>query len=362
MIPIMRPSLPPIDDYFKRIETIWNSKMLSNFGANAKEFEKKAQHYLGNKNVRVASSCDTALLLGISALGLPRDTRCIVTPFTFNSTINAIIWNGLRPDFVDVDPETFNIDPERVAQAATKKTSAIVATHVFGNPCEISELKKIARSNDIPMIFDAAHAYGSIYRGKKIGTFGNIEAFSFSGTKLITAGECGLLSTNDKGIAGKFEMLRNYGFLGDYNSKYIGLNGKVSEMNAALGCLTLDSIEDAVKRRNRLASVYAEELEGVDGISRQSVDPRCRSTYKDFGIRISKNRDGVEKYLKSKGVQTKRYFLPTHTMPAYSKYASRKLPVTEKLYKEILCLPIFNEMDCDDAILISRLIKKSIRR
>jgi dTDP-4-amino-4,6-dideoxygalactose transaminase len=343
-IPIMRPSLPPFDLYMKRLRRIWNSRMLSNFGENAKELEHKAQRYLGNRNVRATSSCDVALILGISALSLPKGSRCIVTPFTFNSTLNAILWNGLKPEFVDIDDETFNLDPTYVRKAINRSTSAIVSTHVFGNPCEIKELREIADERDLPLIFDAAHAYGSIYQGKMIGTFGDIEVFSMSGTKLVTAGEGGLLATTSPDIAHKFELLRNYGFYGDYNSHYVGMNGKISELNAALGCLTIDGIERAVKRRNEIASEYIESLGQSRGIEFQRVAPDCRSAYKDFGIKIARGSGRVEKRLSSKSIQTKRYFLPAHWMKAFSEFKTRPLPKTDNLYRDILCLPIYNEM------------------
>jgi len=356
-IPIMKPSLPPLDLYIQRLERIWKSRMLSNFGENARELEQKARRYLGNKHVRAAASCDVALILGISALSLPKGGKCIVTPFTFNSTVNAIIWNGLKPDFADIDEQTFNLDPTCVRKAIKKETSAIVATHVSGNPCKIKELREIANEHSLPLIFDAAHAYGSIYHGKKVGTFGDIEVFSMSGTKLVTAGEGGLIATTKPEIISKFEMLRNYGFYGDYNSHYVGMNGKISELNAALGCLTIDGIEKAVKRRNEIASQYVESLCGSSDMKFQCVNPDCRSAYKDFGIRISRGRDKLEKRLNSKSIQTKRYFLPAHWMKAFSEFKTRPLPKTDKVYGEILCLPIYNEMSDSEVKRVCQVIK-----
>jgi len=343
-IPIMRPSLPSLEVYTKRLRRIWDSRMLSNFGENTQELEMKAQKYLGNTHVRAVSSCDTALILGLAALKIPRGSECIVTPFTFNSTINAIIWNGLRPCFVDIDPLTFNICPDEVEKAISQQTKAIVATHVFGNPCNIRELLRIADEHGLHLVFDAAHAYGSLYKGRKIGSLGEVEAFSLSGTKLVTGGEGGLLATTSAEVVRKIELLRNYGFYGDYNSMYVGLNGKMSELNAALACLTIDTIEAAVKRRNEIASIYREELQDLDGLTFQSIDKQSRCAYKDFGVRIRRKRDQIEKELSANKIQTKRYFLPAHTMPAYVGFQSASLHETERLYSEILCLPIYNEM------------------
>jgi dTDP-4-amino-4,6-dideoxygalactose transaminase len=206
------------------------------------------------------------------------------------------------------------------------------------------ELREIADKHSLPLIFDAAHAYGSLYHGKKVGTFGDIEVFSMSGTKLVTAGEGGLIATTRPEIVSKFEMLRNYGFYGDYYSHYVGMNGKISEFNAALGCLTIDDIERAVKRRNEIATEYIESFGQSEGIDIQRVDPDCRSAYKDFGIKIARGNDGMEKRLSSLSIQTKRYFLPAHWMKAFSEFRTRPLPKTDRLYGEILCLPIYNEM------------------
>ncbi len=362
MIPIMRPSLPPLEEYVRRLEKIWDSHMLSNFGENARELEKKAQAYLGNKHVRAVSSCDTGLILGLTALNIRPGTKCIVTPFTFNSTINAIIWSGLKPDFVDIDPDTFNLSPSKVRKAITDETSAIVATHVFGNPCDMKELREIANDHDLPLVFDAAHAYGSLHKGKKIGTFGDVEVFSLSGTKLVTSAEGGLVATTHHEIAEQLGLLRNYGFLGDYNSLHVGLNGKISELNAALGCLTIDTIEAAVRRRNEIVSLYKKELSGTDGLLYQSVDRGCRSAYKDFGIRIPKKRKAVEKELASGGIQTKRYFLPPPRMPAFSRFRSRPLPETDRLYDEILCVPIYNEMSDETVVKVCEVIRSGLER
>ncbi len=356
-IPIMRPSLPPLDLYIQRLERIWETRMLSNFGENARELEEKAGTYLGNKHVQATASCDVALILGISALSIPKGGKCIVTPFTFNSTINAIIWNGLKPDFVDIDERTFNLDPTCVRKAITKETSAIVATHVFGNPCEINELREIADEHSLPLIFDAAHAYGSIYHGKKVGTFGDIETFSMSGTKLVTAGEGGLIATTKPEIASKFEMLRNYGFFEDYNSRFVGMNGKISELNAALGCLTIDGIEKAVMRRNEIATQYIESLRESGDFEFQHIDPHCRTAYKDFGICLSNGRDKLERRLNSNSIQTKKYFLPAHRMNAFSEFKTRPLPKTDKVYDEILCIPIYNEMSDSEVERVCQVIK-----
>ena len=356
-IPIMKPSLPPIEEYEKRLRKIWDCRMLSNFGENARELETKARKYIGNKHVLAVSSCDTGLMLGIAALQIPRGSECVVTPFTFNSTINSIIWNGLKPRFADIDPLTFNLDPSAVENAITPDTRAVMATHVFGNPCDIKELRSIADEHNLHLVFDAAHAYGSIYRGGKVGTFGDIEVFSMSGTKLVTAGEGGLIAAKDPDIVSTLKMLRNYGFYGDYNSRFVGMNGKISELNAALGCLTIDGVEKAIMRRNEIASRYIQSLCESNNFKFQRIDPDCRTAHKDFAIRLSHGRDKLERKLNSQSIQTKKYFLPAHRMWAFSEFKTRPLPNTDRVHDEILCLPIYNEMSDAEVMRVCRVIK-----
>jgi dTDP-4-amino-4,6-dideoxygalactose transaminase len=345
LIPITRPWLPPFAEYAELLERVWSSRMLSNFGPLASALEEQSNRYLAAGHVLSASSGDVALILAIRALALPPGSRVLVSSFTFNSTVNAIIWNGCRPVFVDIDPETLNMDPSDAAARATG-AAAILATHVFGNPADIDALGEVSLHFDIPMLFDAAHGYGSLHRGRHVGTFGSAEVFSLSGTKPVTSGEGGLIATGDPILADRFRYLRGYGFQNDYVSRYVGLNGKLSELHAALGLLTMARIEDAIKARANHVAAYLGRLSAVDGISFQKIAAGDRSTYKDFALifRDGTSRDRVETALSSRGIQTKRYFRPCHDMPAYAEHRDRSLPVTESTYARILCIPLFEEM------------------
>jgi dTDP-4-amino-4,6-dideoxygalactose transaminase len=363
VIPIMRPQLPPLERYVELLRRVWDSHMLSNFGPLAREFEGGAQRYLGNSHVRAIASGDIGMIAAIAALDLPEGSEAIVPSFTFNSTVNAIAWNGLVPVFADIDRATLNADPADVAAAITSRTSLIVATHVFGNPCDADALKAAARG--IPVIFDAAHAYGSRYRGRACGggTLGTFEVFSFSGTKLVTSAEGGLVAAADGEMARKLEYLRAYGFQGDYESHMVGLNGKLSELHAALGMLTIEMIEASVARRHEIAARYRELLADVPGIAFQRVDPRDRTTWKDFPLLLpdGATRDRVEAALTAQQVQTKRYFRPAHTMRGYRHWAGGPLQVTEDVYGRILCIPIFNELPDSDIERIADIVRGSAR-
>ena len=362
MIPIMRPELPPLERYLELVRKIWDSHMLSNFGPMAREFERKAQVYLGNPNVRCIASADLGLMTAIAALDLPDDAEAVLPSFTFNSTVNAALWNGLTPVFADIDAGTFNLDAASLRAAITPRTKVIIATHVFGNPCDVDALAAVA--GDIPIVFDSAHAYGGRYRDRACGggTLGAFEVFSFSGTKLVTSGEGGLVAARDETLARKMEYLRAYGFQGDYESHMVGLNGKLSELNAALGVLTIDLVDAAVKRRHQVVARYRAALAGA-GLTFQQSDPRDLPTWKDFAIlcRDTATRDRVEAALTAEQVQTKRYFRPAHAMRAFRRYAKCPLPRTEDVYARILCLPIFNEIPDSDVDRIAGIVRRAAR-
>ncbi len=360
-IPITRPWLPPFSEYARLLEGVWSSKMLSNFGPLAVRLENQSQEYLGARYLLSASSGDVALTLAVKALGLPANSRILVPSFTFNSTINAVIWNGHRPVFVDIDPETLNMDPRAAADQA-EGAAAILATHVFGNPADVDALSLLALEADIPLLFDAAHGYGSMHTRRHVGTFGSAEVFSLSGTKPVTSAEGGLIATSDPELANRFRYLRAYGFQNDYVSHYVGLNGKLSELHAALGLLSMARIEEAVATRHRHVAAYRARLGTLLDVGFQKIATRDRSTYKDFALlfREGSTRNRVEAALADRGIQTKRYFRPCHEMPAYREYSERPLPVTESTYARILCIPLFEEMTDIQRDLVCTVIEEAV--
>ena len=363
MIPITRPALPPLSEYVALLERIWSTRMLSNFAEYATALEALAADYLGAKCVLSVSSGDVALILSVRALQLPRKTKVLVPSFTFNSTVNAILWNDLTPVFIDIDPETLNMDPTDAA-SRIGGAGAILATHVFGNPAPVDELARLAGGEGARLLFDAAHGYGALGQGKHVGVFGDAEVFSLSGTKPVTSAEGGLFATSNPELAERFRYLRAYGFQYDYHSRFVGLNGKLSELHAALGLLTVARIEDALAARGRHVAHYLERLAAIPGISFQRVSAADRSTYKDFAILFDsgERRYVAETALTEAGVQTKRYFRPCHEMEAYRAYANRPLPTTESVYRRILCLPLYEDLAADDVDLICDIIQAAARR
>jgi dTDP-4-amino-4,6-dideoxygalactose transaminase len=343
VIPISRPQLPPLERYVELLRDIWDQRMLSNFGKYARLFEQRAQAELGTPRVRAVASCDIGLMIALAALELPAGAEAIVPSFTFNSTINAIVWNRLTPVFADIEPGRLTLDPTDVERLAGRGAAVVVGTHVFGNPCDHDAIRAAA-GPAVSIVYDAAHAYGTRYRGRAAGTLGDAEVFSFSGTKPVTSAEGGLVAVARDELVLRIEYLRAYGFQTDYESRVVGINGKISELNAALGALTIETVGAAITRRQEVAARYRRDLDGLPGIGFQQVDERDRCTYKDFAILCSYERDGLERRLAAAGIQTKRYFRPTHTMRAYRRFSDRPLPRTEDVADRILCLPIFNEI------------------
>lgn len=360
VLPVSRPSLPPLDDYVELLEDIWQSRMLSNFAKHARNFEEKAQGYLGNPWTRSVVNCDIGLVLSIAALGLPDGSECLVQAFTFNSTINAILWSRLTPIFVDIDPRTLNVDCEDLERRVTSATRAIVVTHIFGSPLPISRVMEIAARHRLRVVVDAAHAYGATYQGTRIGDLrlGDFQVFSFSGTKQITCAEGGLIAAATEEGARRIEYLRAYGFQNDYISEFVGLNGKISELHAALACLTVDRVEQAVMARQGKATHYRAALCRDPRIRFQEHLPESRSTYKDFAILCPERRDELAAHLADQGIQTKKYFRPLHTMPAFRGFQSPgdDLGDTINVTDAVLCLPMFNELAEVDIDRVSKTI------
>lgn len=344
-IPLVRPDLPPLEAYVQRLEQIWKSRMLSNFGPNAQELQELLREATGVEHARVVASGDIGLMAVLRGLELPEGGEVIVPSFTFNSTANAVLWAGLRPVFADIDPGTFNLAPGSVQACLSRKTAAILATHVFGCPADADALQRVADGAGIPLIFDAAHGLGAFYKGRRVGSLGTAEVFSLSGTKVVTSAEGGLITTHDKDLAGRVDYIRQYGFKDDYISHRLGLNGKISELNAALGCLTIQGLTEAIISRHKAAARYRRLLRRADVVEFQQIPEHSSSALKDMAILLPPGvRDKVAKVLLEEGIQTKQYFRPLHRSPFFQRCRRGSLAVTEEVSERVLCLPMWNKM------------------
>lgn len=358
MIPITRPWLPPLDEYVELVREIWSTRMLSNFADFTNRLEEGARTSLAMPHVLAIVSADIGLVVTLKALELPASSPCFVSDFTFNSTINAAIWTGLEPVIVDVDPGSYNMSPESLREAMGRdgRPGVVLPTHVFGNPCDVDALHELADTHGSRLVFDAAHAYGSTRSSQPVGSFGDAEVFSLSGTKVVTSAEGGLVATKHDWLAERIVYLRAYGFQHDYQSRYVGLNGKLSELHAALGVLTLPHAEELVRKRLGLVAQYRSLL--ASSVTFQTVRDEDRSTYKDLSIDFGSEsrRERIELALEAAGVQTKRYFVPLHTMAPYARYSHGPKPVTDAVHARTLCVPLYADLATSEVELICGII------
>jgi dTDP-4-amino-4,6-dideoxygalactose transaminase len=347
-LPLARPSVPDPAAVGRRVERVLASGVLTN-GPLVRELERRAAEYLEVRHCVAVASCTAGLMLVLKATDLSGDV--VVPSFTFAATAHAVAWNGLRPVFADVHPRTLTLDPGSVSRALGVRVSAILATHVYGTPCDVEGLESLARRNGIRLFFDAAHAFGSRYRGKSVGGFGDAEVFSLSPTKILIAAEGGIIATDDDVLAERCRIGRDYGNPGDYDCRFVGLNARMSELHAAVALASLEGIEERIEQRNRLATRYRRVLSGVPGIDHPVVAPGDRSTFKDLAILVDPEgfgmgADALGSALAAEGVETRRYYAPpVHTMRAYAgSAASVPLPVTELASARALALPLWTGM------------------
>lgn len=362
-LPFIRPTLPPSGPLEAVTREILGNGQLTK-GRYLQAFERAVAEHLGVKHAVGVSSCTSGLILTYQALGLKGEV--IVPSFTFMATVSALVWAGATPVFVDVDEATGTIDPAAVERAITPRTEAIVAVHTFGNPADIDELENIARMHHLKLVFDAAHGFGATYQGAPIGGQGDANIFSLSPTKLLVAGEGGIVATNDDALAEHVRLGREYGNDGSYDSRFAGLNARMSEFNAALGLESLKILESVAATHNRIADSYRMLLSSVRGIRPMTVREGNRCSYKDFSLVVSPEvfgltRDQLADALKAENIDTRKYYWPpVHRQTAYIGFASddAALPHTNDLADNSLSLPIGSAVDDASLIAICRAIAR----
>jgi dTDP-4-amino-4,6-dideoxygalactose transaminase len=364
-IPLTRPSVPDPEAVAAEVAAILRSGVLTN-GPRVRELERRAAAYLGVRHCVAVSSCTAGLMLLLRAADLAGDV--VVPSFTFAATVHAVAWNGLRPVFADVERATLTLDPKAVPVGV--RTFAILATHVFGAPCDVEGLEAVARAHGLRLFFDAAHAFGSAHAGRRVGAFGDAEVFSLSPTKSLVAGEGGIIATDDEALAERCRIGRDYGNPGDYDCRFVGLNARMSELHAAVALASLEGIEERIARRNAVAARYREALDGVPGISFPAVRPSDRSTYKDLTILVDPEEFGMDAAtlaarLAAEGIDTRRYYAPpVHRMRAYrfTPGASARLPVTEWAAERCLTLPLWDAMEEAETARVVGAVRRARRK
>lgn len=346
-IPLTRPTLPKASSLTKKIAEIFKSGMITEH-KYVRLFEKKCAQFLGCRYAVATSNGTSALMLTLKCLNIKGEV--IVPSFTYSSDAHALLWCGLTPVFVDIDPETFNIDPDEIERKITPETSAILPTHVFGNPCDIHAIDTIARKHNLKIIYDSAHAFGSIYQGKRVATFGDASIYSLTPTKVLTAGEGGLVLTNDADLAHKLTIAKLNGDSLNREEEFLGLTARMSELQAIVGLETLKIFSKAIKRRSMVVNYYKKKLTSIEGIGWQKIHNGDVSVYKDLVITIDEkktgfSRDNLLDALKKNNIQSKVYFSPPlHKKKVYVQYKNLKLPHTDYLSDHIINLPIYSHM------------------
>ncbi|MEW6125937.1 MAG: DegT/DnrJ/EryC1/StrS family aminotransferase [Acidobacteriota bacterium] len=362
-IHIVRPDLPAFSDLAADAQDILANGMVTK-GKYLRAFEEAVAEHLGARHAIAVSSCTTGLMLTYRCLNLTGEA--VVPSFTFMATVSALIWAGLRPVYADVDFDTTNLNVAAAEAAITPETTAIVAVHNFGNPADIDELQALADSRDLKLIFDAAHGFGALYRGKPVGAEGNAQVYSLSPTKLVIAGEGGIVATNDDELAEKIRWGREYGNSGNYDSAFAGINARMPEFNALMGLHSLRRLETGARRRNELVELYREQLGALPGVGFQTVRPGNRHSYKDFSITIDPqafgmNRDELAAALAAENIDSRKYYEPpVHRQTAYAQFATNQtvLDNTETLSGQSLSLPIWSNMDATTALKISHAVQR----
>lgn len=363
-IPLVRPYLPPWEEIEPDLRAMYDSGRLTNFGPFSRKLEEEAARLLGVSYVATAVNATSALTMIFDTL--PRGSEVILPSFTFIATAAAVTAAGMIPVFADIDAETLNVAPRSVEERITSRTRAICAVHAFGVPCHIEALTEIARAHDLLLVFDAAHAFGSKHGSKWIGGFGDVEVFSVSATKVVPAGEGGLVATNREDLHRAILDRRNYGLTSDGSGdcRNQGWNSKMTEANAILALHEMRSIEWRVARRNEIARRYREALRDV---VLQRVPQDDLSTYKDFTIQVE-DRGKLRADLRARRIETAPYFWPPiHHMTKYKPFVKYKqsLAVTERVSEQILSLPLYEgieDADVDrviDAVLSSRAARRA---
>lgn len=359
-----RPNIGNRQRFLELINNTLDRRWLSNKGPYVQELEKKIADFLGVKHCIAMCNGTVALEIVIRACGLTSEV--IVPSFTFIATAHALQWQGIKPVFCDIDPDTYNIDSSRVEELITPSTSGIIGVHIWGRPCNIESLDEIARQRNLKLLYDAAHAFGCSYNGRMIGNFGDAEVFSFHATKFFNTLEGGAVVTNDEDLAAKVRLMKNFGFAGEDNVIYIGTNGKMNEISAAMGLTQLEDIDELIGTNYRNYKQYETEFKDIPGINLIKYDETEKCNYQFVVLEIDEeatgvSRDQLQQILWAENVLARRYFYPgCHQMEPYRSYFSHSglvLPETEKLVKRVLSLPSGTAVGIDHIEKICQIIR-----
>ena len=359
---VTKPALPPLEEFIPYLKQIWDSRLLTNCGPFHQQLEQALCDYLGVKHLALFTNGTIALVTALQALRITGEV--ITTPYSFVATTHALLWNGIKPVFVDIDPNTLNLDPRKIEAAITPQTTAIMPVHCYGHPCEVEAIQKIADTYNLKVIYDAAHAFGVQCHGGSVLNYGDLSVLSFHATKVFTTFEGGAMVCPDAKTKVRIDQLKNFGHVGEVTVVAPGINGKMSEFNAALGLLQLKHIDQVLSQRKQVDAAYRKQLKGVRGIHCLNDAGESAANYAYFPILVEPvypiSRDDLYQRLKDNGIHPRRYFYPLiSNFPMYRGLPSARsesLPVATIAAQQVLCLPIYPDLDMSIVDEITRFI------
>lgn len=350
MITVTKSDLPSLEKYMEYLRKIWTSRWLTNDGEFVQLLGKRLEEYLGVKNLVLVCNGTLAIHLALRALDIKGEV--ITTPFTFAATTNIILWEGLTPVFADINPETFNIDPDDVKKKITHETIAILAVHVYGNPCYVEELQEIADEYNLKLIYDAAHAFGVEYKNQPISNYGDVSTLSFHATKVFNTIEGGAIIIKDKELLEKLKLLRNHGIKSEEEVVIPGTNAKMNEFQAAMGLCNLENIDEKIRLRKVRYEHYKEKLANIEDIKFQKIiASKYNYSYMPVCLKSTEKRDEIYSELIRNGIKPRKYFFPLtvnfdyfkeHRVRLIQKY---HLKNSSYIANRILCLPLYPDLE-----------------
>ncbi len=356
MIPVTKPFLPPSQDYYKYLDGVWLRNWLTNNGPLVNELELKLKEYLDVPHMLYLSNGTIALQIAIKALNLRGEI--ITTPFSYVATTSSIVWEGCTPVFVDIDKNSLNIDALKIESAITENTAGILATHVYGNPCDIELIEQIAQKYQLKVIYDAAHCFGTKYKGKSIFSYGDISTTSFHATKLFHTVEGGAVFTQSPELLKKMSYLRNFGHDGTEKFADIGINGKNSEFHAAMGLVNLKYIEEILQKRKLLHEYYDVALSNLN-FKKPSIANHTQYNYSYYPVVLA-NEEITLKSIESLNlnqIYPRRYFYPSLEELPYVK--KKEMPVSSEVSRKVLCLPLYHTLSQEEVDFVARILLRT---
>ena len=363
-INVIQPFLPDLKEFIPYLEKIWDSKWLTNNGQFHQQLEKELAEFLGVKHICLFANGTFGLIIALKALEITGEV--ITTPYSFVATSHSIVWNKATPVFCDIDENNLNIDPEKIEELITNKTTAIMPVHIYGHPCDNERIQAIADRHNLKVIYDAAHAFNVKQNDHSILNWGDLSVLSFHATKVFNTFEGGAIICHDKDMKRKIDDLKNFGFHSETEVVTVGINAKMNEVQAAMGLLQLKYVEDNISKRKKITEYYRKYLKNVEGIKYFSYMPNVTANYSYFPIFVDKNkygktRDELYEILKQNNIFSRRYFYPLISQfSSYQNFDSASkynLPIANKIAEQVLCLPIYPELDIENVKLISEIIK-----